>query len=338
VSDTINLSLTKVHELAVRALKRHGANDEHAQAIARIIVAGERDECFSHGVYRLIITCHSLKNGGVDGQAIPAISDRATSVVALDAKFGFSQLAFEMGIPLLVKKARKHGLAAMVINNCYHFAALWPDVEAIALHGVAALAFNPSHAGVAPAGGYKPVFGTNPIAFAWPRPDQNPYVFDFATSMVARGEIELHRRTGRDIPKGWGVDAQGQSTTDPAQVLDGGAMLTFGGHKGSALSTMIELMAGPLIGDLTSMDSLHLDAGRAASPCHGALVLAFDLSVLGAGDPVAQQHRAEALFAAITVQGARLPSQRRFEARARSTVYGVHIPKKLFDEVSALAH
>src|SRR3712207_1993739 len=113
-------------------------------------------------------------------------------------------------------------------------------------------------------------------------------------------------------------------------------MLTFGGHKGSALSAMIELMAGPLIGDLLSSESMAFDAGIGAAPCHGELILAFDPSVfLGAE---ARQHlqRAETMFDAIVGQGARLPSQRRYEARTRSLADGVQIPRALYEDLQAL--
>src|SRR5690606_32945026 len=129
-----------------------------------------------------------------------------------------------------------------------HSTALWPVVEEIAAHGLAALSMNPTHDWVAPAGGVAGALGTNPLAFARPRPDPPPYVFDFATSAGARAEIALHRQQGRALPPGWGLDAHGRPTTDPAAVL-AGAMLPFGGHKGSALATMIELLAGPFIGD-----------------------------------------------------------------------------------------
>lgn len=336
MTDTVSLSLDEVHALALHVLTHHGLSAAHAQAIARVIVAGERDECHSHGVFRLLMCARSLQGGKVACHAEPRVTDRSAAIVAVDAQFGFSQLAFEIGSQHLVAKARRTGIAALVINNCFHFSALWPEVESLAGQGLAALALTPSHAWVAPAGGSRPVFGTNPMAFGWPRPGENPYVFDFATSAVARGEIELYRRSGRAIPPGWGIDASGAPTTDAAIVLQQGAMLTFGGHKGSALSTMIELLAGPLIGDLTSLESRALDGDAGGTPCHGELILAFDPSFFSQGDARADQARAEQLFQAITDQGARLPSQRRFEARARSLVQGVHIPRALHDDVLAL--
>ncbi|ROO27634.1 oxidoreductase [Salinisphaera orenii MK-B5] len=193
----------------------------------------------------------------------------------------------------------------------------------------------PSHAWVAPFGGTQGLLGTNPLAFAWPRENAPAYVFDFATSAVARGEIELHHREDRPLQPGWAVDARGEPTRDPAAALDG-AMLTFGGHKGSALSTMIELLAGPLIGDLTSQQSQTFDAGRGTAPYHGELVLAIDPQAFGAA--AADRTGAEQLLASFAEQGARLPSQHRRAARERTRANGyVRMNAALVAELQALA-
>jgi len=336
--DTVTLSLEEVNDLAERVLRHHGLSSAHARAIARVISAGQRDECHSHGLYRLITVVHTLRQGQVSRDAEPVVQDRTPALVAVDARGAFSPLAFEVGSKILADKARKTGIAALAVNHCFHFSALWPEIEALTEQGLAAIALCPSHAVVAPAGGSRPALGTNPIAFGWPRRDAFPYVFDFATSATARGEIELHRRAGKSIPLGWGVDAQGEPCTDPAAVLDGGAMLTFGGHKGSALSTMIELLAGPLIGDLTSLDALALASDAGNAPRHGELLLAFDPKHFGLGDSDADLARTERLLQTITDQGARLPSQRRFAARLRSQQQGVRIPAALHADILALLH
>ena len=335
MSEEVTLPLDEVRSISIDILTAGGLSDDHAHAIAGVVYAGQRDECHSHGMYRLLGCVRSVREGKVNPNAVPDVVDNGPAVVRVDARFGFSPLAFERGKPLLVEKARRTGLAAMAINNCYHFSALWPEVEAISADGLVALAMTPSHSWVAPAGGTTPVFGTNPIAFAWPRPNGSPFVFDFATSAIARGEIELHRRAGKPIPTGWAIDSEGNPTNDPTDAL-AGAMLTFGGHKGSALSAMIELMAGPLIGDLTSAESMAFDEGVGAAPCHGELILAFDPKVFLGTDAAQHVARAETMFESIVGQGARLPSQRRYEARERSKANGVRIPKALYDDLQAL--
>ncbi|MFD1952160.1 Ldh family oxidoreductase [Sphingomonas arantia] len=329
------MTLDDVRTLARTVLRGAGLAPDHADAVAETMVAGERDGCRSHGVYRLLVAANSIARGVVVVDAKPVLSEPARALVRVEGGGGFAQLAFERGRPVLARKAREYGIAALALNNVVHFAALWPEVEALAEDGLVAIAVTPSHAWVAPAGGTQPVFGTNPIAFGWPRPGGHPFVFDFATSAVARGEIELHRRAGKPVPDDWGYDAEGQPTTDAAAVLDG-AMRTFGGHKGSALAAMVELLAGPLIGDMTSRESIDADAGRGGSPIGGELIIAIDPAGF-LGDAAAEHlGRAEAMFAAIEAQGARLPSQRRYAARERSLAEGVVVPGALHREILAL--
>lgn len=334
-ADGIRLRLDEVFGLSLRVLTGAGLGRAHAEAVARVITAGERDACASHGLYRLPGCVLTIRTGKLELEAEPEITDATAALLRADARFAYSLLAFERAAPLLARKARATGVAALAINNCFHFSALWPEIEHLTEMGLAALAMTPSHAWVAPAGGTRGLLGTNPIAFGWPRPGRHPYVFDFATSAAARGEISLHDIAGKPTPEGWGLDSTGRPSTDARAILDG-AMLTFGGHKGSALSTMIELMAGPMIGDLTSQDSLAVDDNLKAAPRHGELILAFDPNILGGADLAASSARAEALFAAFGAQGARLPSERRYAARAKSLAEGVVVPHVLYERIEAL--
>ena len=222
----------------------------------------------------------------------------------------------------------------MVVNSCTHISALWPEIEAITAEGLAAMAMCPSYATVAPAGGSAPLLGTNPFAFGWPRPGGTPYVFDFATSVAARGELELYRRAGKQLPEGWAVDADGNPTTDPTAAL-AGAMLPFGAHKGSAISTMIELLAGAMIGDFTSPEALDYLGTTTLAPRHGELIVVFDPLRMsgGRGDAAA---KGEAMIEAIAGQGARLPSQRRFTARQKSQSEGIELTPAEMDELARL--
>jgi LDH2 family malate/lactate/ureidoglycolate dehydrogenase len=333
--NSVSMTLDELRTLARAKLRLVGLAPDHADAVAETMVAGERDGCASHGIYRLLVAANSVAKGVAVPDAVPDITEPAPALVKVDGRGGFAQLPFERGLPLLVEKARRHGIAALAITNSVHFAALWPEVEAVTAHGLVALAFTPSHAWVAPAGGTKPVFGTNPIAFGWPRPGRDPFVFDFATSAVARGEIELHRRAGKPVPEDWGYDAAGNPTTDAASVLDG-AMRTFGGHKGSALAAMVELLAGPLVGDMTSAESLAADAGRMGSPIGGELVIALDPGGFLGANLAGRFAAAEAMFDSIEGQGARLPSARRYAARATSLRDGVRIPAQLHADILAI--
>ncbi|SMX36820.1 Ldh family oxidoreductase [Octadecabacter ascidiaceicola] len=330
------ISLSEIKTLSLSILSHVGYGRAHAAAITEMLYACQLDDCQSHGLFRLIMCAQTMLAGKVDGHALPHVAHSDNAVVKVDARGGISLLAFEKALPALVEKSRHHGIAAMAINNCFHFSALWPEVERLSAAGLAAMAMVPSHSWVAPAGGTRGSLGTNPLAFSWPRSGQDPFTFDFATSGFARGEIELYKRAGKPLPAGVAIDRDGNPTTDPQSALDG-AMLTFGGYKGSALSVMIELLAGPLIDDMTSLESMEFAGGAAGAPYHGEIILAFDPVQFSNGKVAENDARAERLFADIIDQGARLPSQRRFAARARNLKRGyVEIPEALYNELLSL--
>ncbi|MFD0981003.1 Ldh family oxidoreductase [Tropicimonas aquimaris] len=322
MTETVTLTFDDLKGRIQRIFEMAGVRRETAAAVARVIASGERDACKSHGVYRIEGCLRVLAAGKVVPDAVPQVHDAGASVIEVDAGGGFANVAFEDACDALVARTRETGLAALVIRDCLHFSALWYEVEILAGHGLASLSMCPSYATVAPSGGQTPLLGTNPFAFGWPRAGAFPYVFDFATSVAARGEIELHRRAGTPIPEGWAVDKQGQPTTDPQAALDG-AMLPFGGHKGSAISTMIELLSGAMLGEFMSQEALDFTGTTALLPRHGALILAMDPSVFArrsGRDPIAEGER---LIEAIADQSARLPSQRRFAARAKAMADGI---------------
>lgn len=331
------LELAEIRPLAQTILSRAGYGPDHAASISEMLYTCQLDDCQSHGLFRLFMCVQTMKAGKIDGHVLPEVEPSGNSVVRVDAKGGMSLLAVDAGMPLLIEKARKSGMAAMAINNCFHFSALWPEVERLSAEGLVGMAMVPSHSWVAPAGGTRGTLGTNPLAFSWPRKGKNPFTFDFATSGFARGEIELYKRAGKPLPEGVAIDAEGNPTTDPQKALDG-AMLTFGGYKGSALSIMIELMAGPMIDDMTSLESMEFAEGKGGAPYHGEIILAFDPAQFNGGRTDENDARAERLFADITGQGARLPSQRRYQARTRNLERGyVEIAQTLHDDLMELA-
>jgi len=336
MTQTCTLTIATLHERVEAIFLKAGLNAVQAGALARVIVAGERDACKSHGIYRIEGALRTVRAGKVKPDAVPELlPTEGSAIVKVNARGGFANAAFELGVPVLAERARKLGLAALVINDCTHFSALWPEVEAVTGEGLAGLVMCPSYATVAPTGGNKPLLGTNPFAFGWPRENQPPYVFDFATSVAARGEIELHRRAGTQLPEGWAIDARGNPTTDPEAALSG-AMLPFGGHKGSAIGTMIELLAGIMIGDLTSPEVLDYLGTTTLAPFHGELIIAMSPEAFSAGRPGNAFARAEVLFDAIVDQGARLPSQRRFLARAKSETDGITLTATEMEQLDRL--
>jgi len=326
----IRLTLAELHSLAGRALKAGGISHLQADAIADVVTAAERDECRSHGLHRIPGYVATARSGAVDPQAIPTVPERRGAVIRVDAGRGFAPLSVRTGRPVLIDAARESGIAALAISNCAHFSALWCDIEPLADAGLAAIAFTIGQRRVALPGGKTPTLGTNPIAFAWPRTGVAPFVFDFASSVVARGEIELRAGRGERLPVGWAIDTAGMPTTDSRSALEG-ALLPFGGHKGAALAIMVELLAGALVGEIAAEVE---GRGSNAPRLGGTLILGLDPARFDAD----AQDTAERTFAALLADGnIRLPGERRRAARARSIRDGVLVPERLCREVTALA-
>jgi len=334
----LRLSLSEIERLAFDALLSAGFSAAQAGAIADNVTAAERDGCTSHGLYRIPFYLGALANQRCDPQAVPELIVNERAVVHVDAGSGFCPLALRTGLPALTETARRHGIAALAIRRTYNIAALWPEVEQLAASGLVAFAFTGSNASVAPAGGTRPLYGTNPMAFGFPRDGPVPFVFDQASSACARGEIELRRRDGRRLEPGWAIDADGWPTEDPAAALDG-AQLPFGGHKGAALALMVELLAGALIGELFSVESSERDVHGIGAPFGGEFLIAIDPGACAApGQSAIHTARAEQLFERVLAQpGTRLPSARRHAARERHRADGVPVDAELVGRLRARA-
>ena len=330
----VRMSLEGARSLAFRCLSLNGCDEANASAVADNMALAERDICSSHGLFRLPWHVHSLRTGKANGRAKPRLETLAPGVIRVHGDRGFAPLGHAIGRTPLLDAARRNGIAAMAYVDMYHIAALWPETEALALEGLVAFAFTPSLPYVAAHGGTRPIFGTNPMAFAWPRKDRPPMVLDQASAAMARGEVMIAARDGRELPDGAGIDAHGRPTRDPKAVLEG-AQLPFGGHKGSALALMIELIGGPLIGDFLSIEAQEDDASAGAGPHGGELIIALDPSRFG--DPQGYLDHAEKLFAEIASEPrSRLPGDRRFENRKKTAREGIAIPQSLHDQVQAL--
>jgi delta1-piperideine-2-carboxylate reductase len=328
----INVPLDELIGLLGRILSRYGASASVAAELARNCAAAEADGTRSHGIFRIPGYVSTLKSGWVDGHAEPVINDNAPGVIAVDACNGFAQPALALAAPRLVERARAGGIAMACLRDSHHFGALWLDVEPFATKGFIALSCVNAIARVVPHGGRKPVFGTNPMAFAVPRTGQLPLVFDQASSAMANGDLRLAAQEQRSVDRGAGVDRDGEPTTDPAAIIDGGALLPFGGHKGSSIALMIEVLAAALTGGQFSFE-VKLTPG-AETPRTGQMVLLID-PAKGGGALFGE--RIETLITAVKAGGAtRLPSERRYERRRQTQLTGVPLSRAEMDKLSEL--
>lgn len=324
---SIHLDLDEVKPLAVDALERAGCDKENADAVAECIFQAERHGAHSHGLFRMPGYLASLGSGKVNGNADPKLSNTRPAVLEVDGDGGYAPVAHRKMAKPLADLAKTQGIAMAALTNTFHFAALWQEVEMLANEGVVALACTAFKPALPPAGGTKPLYGTNPVAFAWPRKGEAPCVFDQASAVMARGEVMIAAREGHELPAGTGIDADGNPTNDPNEVLKG-ALLPFGGYKGASIAMMVELLAASLIGERLSFEAAEADNNDGGPPRGGEFILAID-----PGNGLAS---AEGLFGKVLEQeGARLPGDGRRSKCAKVAADGVQIPRELYEKIIA---
>lgn len=330
-----HIAFAELQALLQRIFIRHGTSEAVARALAFNCASAQRDGAHSHGVFRIPGYVSTLASGWVDGKAVPEVADIASGYLRVDAKGGFAQPALAAARELLVEKARSAGIAVLAIHNSHHFAALWPDVEPFADEGLVALSVVNSMTCVVPHGARQPLFGTNPIAFAAPCAGTDPIVFDMATSAMAHGDVQIAARKGEQLPDGIGVDSQGAPTRDPQKILDGGALLPFGGHKGSALSMMVELLAAALTGGNFSWEFDWSQHPGAKTPWTGQLIIVIDPSKAEGGRFAERSYELVRQMQSVGLQ--RMPGERRYRERELSARQGVTLTVQELEQLQALA-
>lgn len=327
------LTLAEAETLISDALERSRTHSANAAIVARALVAAEADGLKGHGLSRVPSYAAQAKVGKVDGMAVPKVEHVTPALIRIDARHGFAYPAIAAAEAALRDAAPVMGVATAAIRRSHHCGVAGHPVERLAEAGLVAMLFANTPAAMAPWGGRTATFGTNPIAFACPLPDQPPIVVDLSLSKVARGNILAAKQKGEKIPEGWALDAEGKPTTDAEAALKG-TMLPLGDAKGTALALLVEILAAGLTGATYAADATSFLDDKGGPPGTGQLLIAFEPKMIGG--PAALTHFAR-LAGQITGQpGARLPGSRRIHTRERANRDGITVASALFDEISAL--
>jgi (2R)-3-sulfolactate dehydrogenase (NADP+) len=253
-----------------------------------------------------------------------------TAAVRVDAKNGFAFPALARAISELDTLVAATGIAVAAVHRSHHFGQAGYHMEQLAVRGHVGLMFGNSPKAIAPWGGQRGVFGTNPIAFAVPRTNQAPLVIDLSLSKIARGKIMVAAQRGESIDPGWALDPNGHPTTDP-QAAMAGTMLPMGDAKGAALVMMVEILAAALTGSNFGFEASSFFDADGPPPGVGQLLIAINGEALS-GNTLAT--RLETLIAAVLEQpGTRLPGSRRFATRGAKFI---NIPHAAYDELRLL--
>lgn len=325
-----------LHRFTCELLGAAGASPESARIVADSLLDANLSGHDSHGVLRLPGYLAGVKALHVIPDATPVLTSTSGATAIVDAREGWGQPAMWLATDAAIAAAHEFGLGAAVVRRSYHIGRVAPYVEAVANAGMIGLAMANAAPAVAPFGGRTRVFGTNPIAWAVPRAVGSPPVcLDVATAGIAEGKLRVARARGLDVPPGNLVDRDGHASTDPADFYAGGALLPFGGHKGSGFSLLAQLIGRGLAG----MNPSAYDGPRGVN---GPFILAIDISRFTGLDEFREEVEAQCAVvgACDPVDGTPsvlLPGQPEQANREFRLREGVPIPESTWQELLALA-
>jgi (2R)-3-sulfolactate dehydrogenase (NADP+) len=305
-----------------------------AQAAAKHLVQAEAQGLPTHGMSRVPFYCSMLRNGRADGTAHPAmVSDRAAACL-IDNRDGLPYVSVDWAVAEVVQRARRNGIAFAGIRNSSHVGVLGIHLLSVAEAGLVGFAFTNSPAAIPAWGGKKPLFGTDPVAAAFPRRNADPIVIDLALTTVVRGRIMMAMRKGERIPEGWALDRHGKPTTDPKEAIEHGSLFPIGGAKGAMLALMFELICASLTGAAIGPEADSFFAEQGNKPRIGQAFIAIDPAALAGSEKFAE--RVEAVVSTmLSDPEVRLPGARRF-ASERAAKAGMEIPADLLAQIEKL--
>ncbi|MDV3123938.1 Ldh family oxidoreductase [Mycobacterium sp. 21AC1] len=325
-------------EMGTHILVHKGVPEPDARLVAESLVTADMWGHPSHGMLRLPWYTARIDSGATRAVTrVDTISaDAAVSV--LDGGDGIGQVVTQHAITAAGDAATGYGVGVVAVRNSNHFgtAAYWTRILADR-NCVGILTTNGSPA-MAPWGGVEKLIGANPWSIAVPGGRHGAVVLDIANIGVARGKVYAARQRGEPLPQGWAIDAGGLPTTDPQAALDG-LLLPMAGHKGYAVSFMMDVLSGVLTGSAFGRDVVGPYVPDQRSGC-GHLVIAIDIAAIM--EPEQFQHRMDEFITSVktsrTAPGQEILVPGELENRAVAEADGaVTLPAKTVDELNALA-
>jgi len=322
------------------ALERAGARPNDAIVVSDGLIAADLRGVHSHGALRIGIYVDRLRAGSINPNAKLEILRDSGAVVVADAQAGPGIAMATRAMDLAIARSKAHGVAAVSVRNSNHCGML-AHFAMRALPAGIGIAISNADSQVAPWGARAKFLGTNPLAVAVPARDEPPIVLDMATSVVAHARVKGAADRGETIPSDWAVDRDGRPTTNPSEAL-AGALLTFGGFKGSGISILIDLLAGVLPGGRSGPEIVPLYQRLNEPQGVGHLFMALSVEAF---EPLAAftarvdetVRRIRALPPAAGAQRAFLPGELEYLRAKEYQTQGIPLPSDAVAEIARTA-
>ena len=325
----------ELFRLAREALLRAGAHETMAETAAQHLVRAEEQGLPTHGMSRVPFYCSMLRNGRADGGARPTMAADKAAVCLIDNADGLPYESAAWAIEEVIQRARRNGIGFAGIRNSAHVGVLGIHLLKVAETGMVGVAFTNSPAAIPAWGGKKALFGTDPVAFAFPRKGADPIVVDLALTTVTRGKIMVAMQKGEKIPEGWALDRHGKPTTDPKEAIEQGSLFPIGGTKGAMLALAFELVCAALTGAAIGPEADSFFSEQGNKPRIGQAFLAIDPGALaGVGKYF---ERVETVVRTMLAdEGVRLPGAKRFASQKKLASEGIEVADDLMARIEKL--
>ncbi len=277
----ILVPLPRLQAAMQRLVRGFGSEEAEVQAVAGNLIEANLRGHDSHGVGMLPRYAEAFLEGGLKPNTHLRVLHDGGSLLRLDGGAGFGQVIGKEAMALAIERARAHGSCIVALGNAHHLGRIGAWAEQAAAAGLLSIHFVNVIARpiVAPFGGADARFGTNPFCAGLPLAGREPVILDFATSVIAQGKTRVAHNKGELVPPDCLIDDQGRPTREPrwTVVPPLGALLAFGGHKGSGLAVMCELLGGALAAGMTQRDE-DIDKRRVLN---GMFSVVVDPAALG---------------------------------------------------------
>lgn len=239
------VSHERLKDLVINKFLKVGVREEEADAVADVLVHANLRGVDSHGVLRTEHYVKRIIHGGLNIRSNPTLEKTSNTTALYDGDNGFGHYLSKKAMEFAIKTAKQQGIGVIGVKKSSHCGALSYFVKQAIDEKLIGIAMTHTDTIVVPFGAAEPYFGTNPIAFGFPSKNEKPIILDLATSNVAFGKILNAREYGKEIPNNWGVDKEGNPTTDPNDVS---YLLPFGGAKGYGFGMVVDIFCGIMTG------------------------------------------------------------------------------------------
>jgi LDH2 family malate/lactate/ureidoglycolate dehydrogenase len=330
----------RLTQFAAAVLAAVGVPAADATLVADSLVTADLWGHQSHGVMRLSWYVNRIRAGVMEAVTTPETVSDTGALAVVDGRDGVGQVLAAHAAREAARRAHTHGVGVVAVRNSNHFGTAAYFTRMAARDGCVAILTTNASPAMAPWGGRRKTVGTNPWSIAAPAGEHGVMVMDIANTAVARGKVYLARQRGEPIPAGWAIDADGAPTTDPGAAI-AGVILPMAGHKGYAISLMMDVLSGVLTGSAFGAAVNGPYQFERRSGC-GHLFIALDVAAFGDRDGFAR--RMEELVAEVRsvplAQGFDAvlhPGELEARAAREHLRRGLSLPRQTLDDLRQLA-